>query len=338
MEIMPQLVRAPELFGNFWLNSEPVSIRENLGNVILVDFWDYSCLACLRAIPYVQAWDRRYRDFGLVTVGVHTPKFRFGQDHKLVEDAIRRLAIEYPVVMDNEDMVWSAFGNRVWPSRFLIDKSGFIRFQQQGEGGYDQFERALQQLVVESGYRNDLPDLMPPLREEDTPGVMRYRPTGELFGGYIRSSLGNLEGTVPESTLQYVDPEYHVSDRFYAHGPWRSSREALCYRGTDEVGWLTLLYEAASLNAVFGSRTDQFVTVSVEQDGKPLTMENAGGDVIISSSGESLVHVGTPRLYNLVKNLEFGEHLARLKTSFDALELYSFSFTSSIIPEFLPQN
>lgn len=348
MELQPQLVHAPELFGNFWLNAdEPVSIRENMGNIILVDFWDYSCINCIRTLPYIQEWRRRYREFGLVVVGVHTPEFKFAQTQSNVEQALQRFAIDYPVVMDNDALVWSAYANRYWPTRHLIDKNGCIRFTQHGEGGYEQFERAIQQLLVELGYRKELPDLMPPLRSEDKSGAVCFRATGELYGGFLRSSLGNQEGVVPESTLDYEDPGYYVGDRFYAKGPWRNKRESLCFMGeTGTDGWLTLRYEAATLNAVLAA-TDQpdrglagghAVEAEIEQDGAPLTERTRGMDVELLSSGRSVVNVELPRMYELVKNASFGEHVVRLKTKSPNLELFTFSFSSCVIPEFVHTN
>src|SRR5512135_1387700 len=150
MELESTTFHAPELYGDSWLNGEPVSIRDLRGRVALIDFWDYTSNHCIRSVPYLSDWAAKYRDFELVVIGVHTPEFKFGKTAGVVQRALERLGIQYPVILDNEALLWNAFGARTWPTKYLVDKDGFIRFTQQGEGNYQQFERALQQLIVQS--------------------------------------------------------------------------------------------------------------------------------------------------------------------------------------------
>jgi hypothetical protein len=144
---------AHELYGDFWFNSEPVPISALHGRVILLDFWDYADCSSLRALPYTKEWYRRYAAFGLVVVGVHTPKFPFGRNPGHVERAINRLSIEYPVVMDNESMIWSSYGNRLWPTKILVDKDGFVRCIVAGEGNYGAMEQAIHSLLYGAGVK-----------------------------------------------------------------------------------------------------------------------------------------------------------------------------------------
>jgi len=134
MESLQQQYRVPEIYGAFWFNSDPIALGALRGYPILVDFWDYACQSCLRTVPYVQEWHRRYSDKGLAVLGVHTPRFPFASDPINVRGALEKLNIFYPVVMDNDFLIWSAFRAEVWPTRYLIDKHGFIRYIQQGEG------------------------------------------------------------------------------------------------------------------------------------------------------------------------------------------------------------
>lgn len=139
---------APELKGTGkWLNSAPLTLGSLKGKVVLVDFWTYSCINCLRTLPYVTGWYNKYRDQGLVVLGVHTPEFPFEKEAAGVQTAIDRFHINYPVVQDNRYETWNAFGNEYWPSSYLIDKSGRIVFKHFGEGGYDQMEEAIRQLL-----------------------------------------------------------------------------------------------------------------------------------------------------------------------------------------------
>jgi thiol-disulfide isomerase/thioredoxin len=335
LELEPRLVHAPELFGNYWFNTlQPVSVRENLGNVLLIDFWDYSCINCIRTLPYVNEWHRCYADEGLVVVGVHTPEFKFGQDRANVEQAIKQFDIRYAVVADNEARVWSAFSNRYWPSRYLIDKNGYIRFSQHGEGGYQQFERAIQSLLLDAGYRGELPDLMEPLRDTDGTGAVCFRTTGEMQAGYLRSSLGNVEGVIAESPADFVDPQEYLEERFYVGGRWYIAREHMRYEGMEhEHGTVALRYEALEANAVLSSSTGKLIEIEVLQNGMPLAKEFAGIDVIVTHEGQSILFVDKPRMYQLVRNPQFGEHELKLKTSSPGLEVYAFSFVSCAIPD-----
>src|SRR5438093_1112387 len=125
MDILPKQFRTPEIYGDYWFNSDPIPLGALRGYVILIDFWDYSNLGSLNALPYLQEWHRRYLDKCLVTIGVHTPEFPFARDPINVRRAIDRLGIRYPVVIDNDSIIWSAFRNSAWPTKYLIDKNGF---------------------------------------------------------------------------------------------------------------------------------------------------------------------------------------------------------------------
>ncbi len=140
----PDLPLAPELEGGGeWLNSAPLTLAELRGKVVLIDFWTYGCINCVRTLPYVQEWWQNYRDQGLVIIGVHTPEFRSEHDIENVRAAIERLNVSWPVVQDNNMQIWRAYGNRYWPRFYLIDKQGRIIYDHIGEGGYDRTEREI---------------------------------------------------------------------------------------------------------------------------------------------------------------------------------------------------
>ena len=122
MDALQKQFRVPEIYGDFWFNSDPIPLGALRGYVILIDFWDYTNQHCLRTLPYLQEWHRRYADKGLVTIGVHTPEFPFARDPINVREAIEKLSIRFPVVMDNDYIIWGAFRNRKWPTKYLIDK------------------------------------------------------------------------------------------------------------------------------------------------------------------------------------------------------------------------
>jgi len=334
MDIGTKTVRAPEIYGDFWFNSEPIALSALRGQVVLVDFWDYTSVNCIRTIPYLLEWDRRYRDYGLVLIGVHTPEFSLARSPEVVEHAIKRLGITYPVVTDNEYLIWGAFANRVWPAKYLIDRDGYIRYTHVGEGNYTATEHAIQALLVEAGYHGGLPFPMDPVRETDRPGAVCYRTTPEIYTGYVRGMIGNVEGFNLNSTIEYTDPKVYVDGRFYAHGRWFIDRDHVRYQGgPDGEGYLVLPYHAAEVNAVVKLEGLPRLQVGVDHDDHPLTPEVKGDDISYDLQGRSFVDVDEPRMYNLVKNREFGPHTLRLMTRSNAFTIYSFTFVSCLIPE-----
>jgi thiol-disulfide isomerase/thioredoxin len=336
-EIQPQTVRAHELFGDFWFNSEPVLVSALRGRVILVEFWDYTCVSSQRVLPYIKEWYRRYEHNGLVVIGVHTPKFPFGKNPEVVQRAIARFEIPFPVVMDNEGVVAARYDNRTWPTMYLIDKHGFVRYQISGEGNYTTTERVLQTLLYDAGAEDDLPLLMEPLREEDRVGSVLFRSTPELFAGYLKGSIGNVEGFSPESVVEYTDPKYYVEDRIYAVGNWLNERNSLRLQ-EDSAGKIILNYHAVGVNAVVKGEGGPDFEVTVTQDDQFLTDENKGDDIRILRDGRSIAIVSEPRMYSLVKNPRYGEHVLKLAAESEAFAFYSFTFVSGVIPELVSNN
>ena len=146
------LGEAPDFAGDGrWFNSRPLELQGLRGRVVLIDFWTYTCINCLRTLPHLRAWDARYRARGLTIVGVHTPEFAFERNAGNVQDAIARSQLRYPVVQDNDYATWNAWGNQYWPAKYLIDAKGRVRFVHFGEGEYDQTEAAIRTLLAEAG-------------------------------------------------------------------------------------------------------------------------------------------------------------------------------------------
>ena len=142
---------APEFTGiNHWLNSDPLTMQQLRGKVVLVDFWTYTCINCIHVLPYVKTWNDKYKDQGLVVVGVHTPEYSFERDTDNVQKAIKRLGITYPVAQDNHYATWSAYDNQYWPAFYLVDKKGHVVYTHFGEGDYDQTEAKIKALLAEN--------------------------------------------------------------------------------------------------------------------------------------------------------------------------------------------
>ncbi len=338
-EIMPRRLQARELLGDHWFNGAPFLLGDHRGQVVLVFFWDFASSASLRALPYVQDWAAKYAALGLQVVGVHSPRFRFEQEPANVQDAITRLGITFPVVADNSQMIWSMYGNRTWPAFHLVDQDGFIRCQNAGDGGYLSFERSLQALLSGSNYGEEMPDLTAPFHDTDRPGAVCYRATPEILAGYLRGSVGNVEGMAPESVLEYTDPGFYVDGRMYLQGAWLNDRD--CFRWEGEVGTdgaVTIRYQGIEAHLVLEPPEGGKGTMRIEQDGVPLTASDAGTDVTLRAGKTSIVRLDRARSYNIIRNREFGEHLLTLHPIEPGCAVYSLTGIPAVIPDLISNN
>ena len=326
-------VRAPEI-GHVWLNSSPLSFRQLRGRVVLVDFWDYTCVNCIRTLPYVQAWHEKYRDKGLTVIGVHTPEFTFAQYESNVERGIREFGLTYPIVIDSNREIWKAFANRYWPTKYLLDKDGYLRYGHFGEGGYVECEQVIQELMREIDPALQFPALIPPVREEDHVRAVCYRPTGELYLGNRRGRVGNEGGFKEDQVADYAFDAKLQENFFYASGRWASTAE---YFEAVEAGphVLRLKYEAAAVNLVMACPHAPSAEVVILQDGKPLARHQATRDTRFRPCGtsqeESYVVVDSARMYFLVDDHAFGEHELELRCS-EGVAAFAFTFTSCVDP------
>jgi thiol-disulfide isomerase/thioredoxin len=332
MRVEKGKVRAPEI-GRQWLNSPPLSFRQLRGRVVLVDFWDYTCVNCIRTLPYVQAWHERYGSKGLTVIGVHTPEFTFAQYESNVERGIREFGLTYPVVGDSDREIWKAFANRYWPTKYLLDKEGYLRYAHFGEGAYQECEEAIRELLLETNPTLVFPPLMEPLRAEDQPGAVCYPPSGELYLGQGRGRLGNEDGFKPDSIADYSLPSELQENYFYIKGRWASTAEYVESAGEGEH-ILTLKYEAAGVNLVMAAPRGGSGEIVIRQDGKALARTQKTPDVRFRSTpdGEqSYISVQQARMYQLVKNPDFGSHVLEL-TCASGIAAFAFTFTSCVDP------
>jgi len=352
----PRIVHMPLLAEGEWLNGRPLTPDQLRGQVLLIDFWDYTCINCLRTLPYLKQWYQRYARHGLVIIGIHTPEFRFAQFRHHLEAAIAEYEIPYPILLDNQQKNWSRFATNAWPTKFLIDPDGYVRFKRQGEGYYQETEQAIQTLLRLRQPDLPLPNLLPPLRAEDTPGAVCYRPTPELYagfqgGGLYGGALGNPEGYVPNSPVIYQLPPVKTwqEGQFYVDGIWRAWPEALAFAG-EQGGEIVLPYSAVSVNAVLAPTADPVETVlemkpteadpvvEVVQDGRYLSDMQAGSDVMFGGNDRSFVRINRPRMVNLINNPDFDSHTLRLIFQAHGLALYAFTFTGCVASPHNPRD
>jgi thiol-disulfide isomerase/thioredoxin len=277
-----------------------------------VDFWTYTCINCIRTLPYLKAWDERYRDKGLTIVGVHTPEFPFERDAENVEDAIAQNGLRYPVAQDNDYATWDAYGNQFWPAKYLIDARGQVRYTQFGEGDYEETEEAIRRLLEEAG-RGPAPGLAKGRTEQASPFVT----TPESYLGAARADRF-VNGSIRAGVQAFAAPPDGVPDDQLAfEGRWRiddSSATAL------QGARLHVAFGAQRVFLVLGTSGGEPRRVRVLLDGRPLPDELAGRDV----RGASVL-VDHQRLYRLVELPEAGRHLLTLELA-SGVSGYAFTF------------
>lgn len=314
-ERLPVLGPAPEFTGNQeWFNTpggQPLSLRELRGQVVLVDFWTYTCINCIRTLPYLKAWDERYGTDGLTIVGVHTPEFPFERDGANVEDAIEQNDLGYAVAQDNDYATWNAYGNEFWPAKYLIDAQGRVRYTHFGEGEYEETEEAIRELLAEAGHR-------PGAKMTDVAGEQASArvTTPESYLGAARADRF-LNGPIVPGTHRYRAPERFAYDSLAYEGTWRiGDDEATSVRGSR----LHLVFGARRVFLVLGSHGGAPRSVRVMLDGKPIAAELAGRDV---HDGRATVR--RQRLYRLVELPRAERHLLTLDLA-PGVSGYAFTF------------
>jgi thiol-disulfide isomerase/thioredoxin len=336
MKVEKGKVRAPEI-GRLWFNSSPLSFRQQRGRVVLVDFWDYTCVNCIRTLPYIQAWHERYGNNGLTVIGVHTPEFTFAQYESNVERGVREFGLTYPIVVDSDRDIWKAFAHRYWPSKYLLDKHGYLRYAHCGEGAYRETEEAIRELLKEINPSLVFPPLIEPVRAQDQAGAVCYRPSSELYLGHVRGRIGNEGGFKADSIADYTLPDELQEERFYAKGQCASTAEYLESAGEGEHS-IVLKYEGSGVNLVMAAPRGNSCEVTIRQDGKPLSRTQKTSETrfrAMNGGEKSYVVVQQARMYSLVDNHDFGGHVLELSCP-AGVAAFAFAFASCVDPSQIP--
>lgn len=306
--------KAPEFVGIIkWLNVEkPLTISELRGKVVLVDFWTYTCINCIRTLPYIQSWWEKYEDEGLVIIGVHTPEFEFEKKTENVLNAIEQYGLTYPVAQDNNYATWFAYDNQYWPAKYLIDKNGVIRYTHFGEGEYEKTEEVIQKLLAETGAKVE--EEMTRLEDETPSG----RLTPETYLGEQRMDRFASNENVKGGSQTFTKPSSIPTHYFAYQGTWDVQDE---YAQSVKNSALDLHFFADRAFLVITPRT-KGNTVKVYLDGKLIPANVSGKDV-----QNGVVKLDTERLYDLV-NLrgQKGDHILRLEFQQEGTKVYAFTF------------
>jgi thiol-disulfide isomerase/thioredoxin len=317
---------APEFKGiTSYINTNGTKLSDLKGRVVLVDFWTYSCINCIRTLPYLVDWNQKYSDKGLVIVGIHSPEFEFEKNIDNVKQAVARFGIKYPVLLDNDHGTWNAYQNNYWPRKYLVDSEGYIRYDHIGEGGYAETENAIRNLLAERSNQQGLETTnlnQTKLIVPNTPSVdLNQIKTPELYFGYqyARSQLGNIEGFNPEKTVNYTIPSSNLDTNvIYLQGLWKNNPDNMELVGPD--GKITLVFSAKSVNIVAGGKGQ----VTVREDGNGVQTNNSskGND----TDAEGKLSIDGQRLYNIADNTNYGNHHIDIDAKGPGFKIYTFTF------------
>ena len=287
-----------------WLNSTPLTPADLKGKVVLVDFWTYSCINCIRTLPYTTSWYGKYKDKGFVVIGVHTPEFAFEKVQSNVEAAMKQFGIAYPVALDNDYGTWNNYSNEYWPAEYLFDAQGRLRHYQFGEGKYDETEKAIQDLLKEAGEQAQMPTepvVVPDFQKIASP---------ETYLGYKRQEyLGSPEPVMRDAAGTYSAPATPVLNQFYFVGKWQVGDERAM--PLESGAKIVYKYPANKVNLVMGPLAGKSGKVRVMIDGK------TAGEIVVD----------TDRLYQLYDDGgQYGEHVLELIFEDTNLAGYAFTF------------
>jgi len=331
--------KAPELIGQSsdWINTGgkalhlygPGGLLERgadgkAHHVVLIDFWEYTCVNCIRTLPYLKAWDAEYRGDGLIIVGIHSPEFAFAHDASNVRAAVLRLGIRYPVVNDDAYRNWNAWKNDSWPREILIDSNGTILEDREGEGDYARTEAKIRVALrhIKSGSFNQ-PLAAAPI------GIDLSR-TPEMYCGYERGLANyiNVGGIKRDKPNVYRDPALtaYRDGCIALIGTWNVTAESLRHVGRNRNDYLAIRYHGPDCNAVIKPERGTACDVIVCQDNLLIRKADAGDDIRYDAQGRSYIHINQPRMYSITRLAQPGAHRLTLEPTSDGFGLYSFAF------------
>ncbi len=288
--------QAPEFAGiGHWINSKPLSMQQLRGKVVLIDFWTYSCINCLRTLPHVTRWYDTYKDQGLVVIGVHSPEFDFEKETANVERAVKHFGIRYPVAQDNDMATWSAWDNHFWPAEYLIDKQGNVVLHHFGEGHYAEMENAIRKQLG-----------LAPLADAGGGANLGGIGSPEMYFGLAREKyMANDEGP-SRSGRSYRAPSRLALNHYSLQGRWRMTDEYATLFG--DKGEIRLHFKAGKLHMVASS--EQPVTLSITVDGKP----------------QPPVTVQASQLYTLFDSNDYRDHVVSIMVPKSGFRAFTFTF------------
>lgn len=344
----------PEFLGiDQWINSTPLTKESLKGKVVLVDFWTYSCVNCVRTLPYLKEWHKKYKDRGLVIIGVHSPEFEFEKDLNNVKMAVQKFGIAYPIALDNRMATWAAYQNNVWPAHYFIDAKGFIRHIHLGEGEYDKSEQMIQKLLMEAAEAARHPETLPAeTKPAETQAAPETKPAPAKKGRRAAAEtqpkpetrpaekpippLPELSKVTPNVDFSQIkSPETYLGllrrerlvtsgrpieiNEWMYDGKWRTEGDRIVL--AEGTGKIYFRFNAAKVNLVMAP-TAGGVQAVVKIDGAPVPQPQAGADV-----KNGTVMITEPRMYELINlGAQGAEHVIEIEFLNPGAAAYAFTF------------
>lgn len=323
----PSIIGSSPLYGlsgaTNWINSKPLTAKDLRGKVVVVDFWTYSCINCLRAVPYVRAWADKYKDSGLVVIGVHTPEFDFEKQLPNVQKAVQKFGITYPVALDSNYSIWNAFHNQYWPAHYFIDAKGKVRYEHFGEGEYDQSEKWIQELLKEANAK-PMPDSMVSVHGQGvqaaSDGNLVRSP--ETYIGYARAEhFASPGGIKHDSEHAYTAPAHPALNEWGLAGQWEDHEQVAVSKAAG--GKIVFRFHARDLHLVLGAGDDgKPIHFRVTIDGQA-PGDNHGVDTDANGNGVVVDH----RLYQLIRQKgSITDHTFTIEFQDPGVQAFSFTF------------
>ena len=313
---------APNLVGiSHYLNTSSEELAKKMKDkVILYDIWTYSCINCIRTLPFITSWNEKYSDHGLLVIGIHSPEFEFEKDPQNVKIAIEKYGITYPVVMDNSMETWKAFENNYWPRKYIADHKGNLRYDHIGEGGYQETEKIIQQLLDERAIAMNIENIS----ENKLVAIEEFEHTlfrtPELYFGYKfaqnRNQLGSDEGFQPERIVKYSEPKNIQLNKFYPIGNWKNHQDSM--ELTESKGMIKLSFDAKEVNIV----TENNAQLEIFLDGVPLTKKQAGSDISFGNR----IDVSNAGMYNIISSETSISHTMEIVIDGKGFQAFTFTF------------
>jgi thiol-disulfide isomerase/thioredoxin len=323
----PSIIGSSPLYGlagaNGWINSTPLTAKQLKGKVVLVDFWDYSCINCIRAIPYIRAWADKYKASGLVVIGVHTPEFDIEKQLPNVQRAVTKFGITYPVALDNDQKIWDAFHNEFWPAHYFIDAKGRVRYEHFGEGDYAQSERWIQELLKEANAKPmSAATVSVHGQGVEAAADMTDVRSPETYIGYARADHFASPGGIKSNTANvYAQPTHLRLNEWGLVGTWEDHKQAAVLQSAG--GRIVFRFHARDLHLVLSPGPDgKPVRFRVTIDGQA-PGQNHGVDTDEQGNGV----VTGDRLYQLVRQRDaVMDHTFEIEFEDPGVQAFSFTF------------
>jgi len=312
---LPYLGTMPPIEGiDDWINTDPLTQDDLAGKVVLVDFWTYSCINCIRTLPYLQSWQEKYADDGLVLLGVHAPEFAFEKVYENVFSAAVQYGLTYPIAQDNNHTTWRNFNNRYWPAKYLFDQDGNLRYYHFGEGSYEETEAAIQQLLS--------------VKEEMTKEVAVDRSginSPETYFGYWRTeNFASPEGVIEDTPTTYTNPQTLPLNHWSLSGDW--SIEYQHSEAQTSGARFAFHYSAGVANLVMATADGSLQDIVVYLDGQAVPTELLGAHSVRDElTGGTFIQVEFSDLYELIAG-EPGDHLLEIEVLEPGLQIYAITF------------